>query len=256
MQSSAIRAIVTGAASGLGRATAQRLAQQGAKVAILDLSTSNGAEVAKELGGNCIFHPTDITSEDDVKSSLDAALSAFGKPINVAVNCAGVAPAVRVLHKKKGVHPLSIFEQTMKVNTVGSFNVLRLAAEAMSTNEVESADESRGVIINTASIAGYEGQIGQAAYAASKGAIIGMTLPIARDLAGQQIRVNTIAPGLFLTPLLVNLGEKVCDQLGQQITFPKRLGKPEDFAKLVEHIINNGYINGEVIRLDGAFRLP
>jgi len=195
-------------------------------------------------------------SPQKVKAGIAAARRAFGKPINVAINCAGIAPAVRVLHKTKGVHPLDIFENTLRINTIGTFNVVRLAAEAIAENEVHSTEESRGVIINTASIAAYEGQIGQAAYSASKGAIVGMTLPLARDLASSQIRVNAIAPGLFLTPLLVNLGQKVCDELGSKITFPKKLGDADDFASLVEHIVANKYINGEVIRLDGAFRLP
>jgi len=247
-------AIVTGAASGLGRATASRFAKSGAKVVIADLASSEGAQVADELGPNVVFAETNVTSEDDVTAALDLAAEKFGGPVNVAVNCAGIGVAAKTLGKK-GVHTLSDFERTLSVNAVGTFNVIRLAAERMSMSDAFDKDGSRGVIINTASVAAFDGQIGQAAYSASKGAIVGMTLPIARDLASHGIRVNTIAPGLFLTPLLMGLPEKVQDQLGKTVPFPKRLGDPDDFAKMVESIVQNVMLNGEVIRLDGAIRM-
>ncbi|ETI49610.1 hypothetical protein F441_06611 [Phytophthora nicotianae CJ01A1] len=247
-------AIVTGAASGLGRATATRFVQNGARVVLCDLPTSDGVNVARELGVSCHFSPTDVTNEDDVTAALDLAESSFGEPVNTVVNCAGIALAIKTL-SKKGVHQLFQFQQTINVNTVGSFNVARLAAERMSKTRPGPGGE-RGVIINTASIAAYDGQIGQAAYAASKGAIVGMTLPLARDLASYGIRVNTIAPGLFMTPLLAALPEKVQKQLGDTVPFPSRLGNPEEYAQLVHSIIDNKMINGETIRLDGALRMP
>lgn len=245
--------IVTGGASGLGRATVQRLARNGAKVVIADLPSSDGENVAKEIGENCCFAPTDVTSEGDVQQAIKLANEKFG-PLNAAVNCAGIGIAVRTLSKKGVVHPLNQFEKVLKVNTIGTFNVIRLVAEQMVTNEPNEEGE-RGVIINTASVAAYEGQIGQAAYSASKGAIVGMTLPIARDLSQNGIRVNTVAPGLCLTPLLLGLPEKVRDQLGKQVPFPSRLGDPAEYGQLVQSIIENPMINGEVIRLDGALRM-
>ncbi|TMW63159.1 hypothetical protein Poli38472_002100 [Pythium oligandrum] len=247
-------AIVTGGASGLGRATATRFIKQGARVVICDFPTSDGRNVARELGTNCHFHPTDVTNEDDVAAALDLAESSFGESVNVAVNCAGVAYAIKTL-SKKGAHQLFQFQQTLTINTVGSFNVARLAAERMSKSQGLPCGE-RGVIINTASIAAYDGQIGQAAYAASKGAIVGMTLPMARDLASYGIRVNTVAPGLFKTPLLAGLPEKVQQELGATVPFPSRLGNPEEYAQLVQSIIENKMLNGETIRLDGALRMP
>ncbi|TDH70593.1 hypothetical protein CCR75_005002 [Bremia lactucae] len=247
-------AIVTGAASGLGRATATRFVQNGARVILCDLPTSDGMNVARELGNSCHFSPTDVTNEHDVAAALDLAESSFGEPVNAAVNCAGIALAIKTL-SRKGVHQLFQFQQTLNVNTVGSFNVARLAAERMSKRK-PVAGGGRGVIINTASIAAYEGQVGQAAYAASKGAIIGMTLPLARDLATYGIRVNTIAPGLFMTPLLAGLPEKVQQHLGASVPFPSRLGDPKEYAHLVQAIIDNKMINGETIRLDGALRMP
>lgn len=244
--------IVTGGASGLGRATAQRLAKYGANVVVADLSSSDGEKVAKELGESCYFAPTDVTSEADVQQAIKLANEKFG-PLNVAVNCAGIGIAVRTV-SKKGPHPLDQFEKVLKVNTVGTFNVIRLVAEQMTQNEPNEGGE-RGVIINTASVAAYDGQIGQAAYSASKGAIVGMTLPIARDLSKHGIRVNTIAPGLFLTPLLMSLPEKVRDELGKTVPFPSRLGDPAEFGHLVQSIIENPMLNGEVIRLDGALRM-
>lgn len=195
-----------------------------------------------------------VTSEEDVTNALDLAVSTFGAQVNAAVNCAGIGVAAKTIGKK-GVHSLSQFEKTLGVNAVGSFNVIRLAAERMSLGEPYDADGSRGVIVNTASVAAFDGQIGQAAYSASKGAIVGMTLPIARDLSSLGIRVNTIAPGLFLTPLLMGLPEKVQTHLGQTVPFPKRLGNPDEFAMMVTSILENGMLNGEVIRLDGAIRM-
>lgn len=247
-------ALVTGAASGLGRATATRFIKQGARVILCDLPTSDGRNVARELGPNAHFQPTDVTNEDEVTAALDLAESSFGQSVSVAVNCAGIAHAIKTLGKK-GPHQLFQFQQTLLVNTVGSFNVARLAAERMSKSRGLECGE-RGVIINTASIAAYEGQIGQVAYAASKGAIVGMTLPMARDLASYGIRVNTIAPGLFRTPLLAGLPEKVQQELGATVPFPSRLGDPAEYAQLVQSIVENRMINGETIRLDGALRMP
>ncbi|XP_029195182.2 3-hydroxyacyl-CoA dehydrogenase type-2-like [Acropora millepora] len=245
--------LVTGGASGLGRATAQRLIRNGARVVIADLPKSDGDNAAKELGENsCYFSPTDVTSEADVRQAIQLANEKFG-PLTAVVNCAGIGIAMRTV-SKKGAHPLDQFEKILKVNAVGTFNVIRLAAEQMAANVPNDGGE-RGVIVNTASVAAYDGQIGQAAYSASKGAIVAMTLPIARDLAKTGIRVNTIAPGPFLTPLLLSLPEKARDELGQQVPFPSRLGDPSEFGHLVQSIIENPMMNGEVIRLDGALRM-
>mmetsp|Transcript_10003 Transcript_10003/g.19625 ORF Transcript_10003/g.19625 Transcript_10003/m.19625 type:complete len:252 (+) Transcript_10003:508-1263(+) len=243
-----LAAIVTGSASGLGRATAMRLAANGARVVIADLPSSNGEETAKSLpGGLGIFMPTDVTNEEQVQAAIDAS----GDRLDIAVNCAGLAHAIRTL-SKRGPHPLDKFKQTLDVNVAGTFNVCRLAAEKMSKN---GKDESNGVIINTASIAAYEGQVGQVAYAASKAAIVGMTLPMARDLASLKIRVNTIAPGLFDTALLAGLPEKVKAELGATVPNPSRLGNPDEYAQLALAIIENQMINGAVYRLDGALRM-
>jgi 3-hydroxyacyl-CoA dehydrogenase/3-hydroxy-2-methylbutyryl-CoA dehydrogenase len=247
---------VTGGASGLGRATAAHIAKSGGRVMICDLpGQSNLAdEVISEFGADKVmFHPTDVSSADDVAGALDK-MDAAGWKINTAVSCAGIAIASKTL-SKKGAHNLDAFSKVLSVNTIGTFNVARLAAERMAANEANEAGQ-RGVIVNTASIAAYDGQIGQAAYAASKGAITAMTLPIARDLAPNAIRMCTIAPGLFLTPLLAQLPEKVQQQLGAQIPCPSRLGHPHEFAQLVESIITNPMLNGETIRLDGAYRMP
>ena len=256
------RAIITGAASGLGRATAARFANHGAKVVIVDLPSSGGSEVAEALtasaaaegGGKVVFAPADVTSEEDVSAALDKCEEEFGGAVNVAVNCAGIGYAAKTL-SKKGAHPLGAFSKVMNVNTTGTFNVLRLAAERMAAAPGQGDDNAKGVIVNTASIAAYDGQIGQIAYAASKGAIVGMTLPAARDLASQGIRVNTVAPGLFLTPLLESLPEKVQHQLATTVPYPNRLGQPDDYAKMVQAIVENGYMNGEVVRVDGALRM-
>jgi NAD(P)-dependent dehydrogenase (short-subunit alcohol dehydrogenase family) len=241
-------AVITGGASGLGLATAKRLAKAGAHVTILDLPSSAGAEQAAAIGG--AFAPTDVTSEADVSAALD--LAARRGPLRIAVNCAGVGWAGRVLGKN-GVLPLDAFSAVVQVNLIGTFNVIRLAAGRIAATE--PVDGERGVIVNTASVAAFEGQIGQAAYSASKGGVVGMTLPIARDLADKLIRVVTIAPGLFRTPMLQGLPQEAQDSLGSQVPHPSRLGDPAEFAALVEHIVSNPMLNGEVIRLDGAIRM-
>ncbi|XP_060619214.2 3-hydroxyacyl-CoA dehydrogenase type-2 isoform X1 [Anolis sagrei] len=246
--------LVTGGASGLGRATAERLVQQGASAVVLDLPKSEGESVAKSLGEKCVFAPADVTSESDVKAALALAREKFGR-VDIAVNCAGIAVAVKTYNIKKDLpHNLEDFQRVINVNIAGTFNVIRLTAGEMGKNEPDS-DGHRGVIINTASVAAFEGQVGQAAYSASKGGIVGMTLPIARDLAPIGIRVVTIAPGLFATPLLASLPEKVRTFLARQVPFPSRLGAPEEYAHLVQCIAENPMINGEVIRLDGAIRM-
>jgi len=246
--------LVTGGASGLGRATVERFVREGAKVILCDLPTSNGQEVARSLGGSCVFAPTDVTSEDDVNKALDLAKSQFGR-LDAAINCAGIGIAFKTYNfNKKRPHELADFQKVLMVNTAGTFNVIRLAAGVMGENE-PNMDGQRGVIVNTASVAAFDGQMGQAAYSASKGAIVGMTLPIARDLASHGIRVVTVAPGLFDTPLLANLPEKVRNFLASTIPFPPRLGHPDEYAHLVQSIVENPLLNGEVIRLDGALRM-
>ena len=243
-------ALITGGASGLGLATAKALLADGAKVVILDLPSSDGEAVAKELGENARFAAADVTDEAAVSAALDLAES-MG-PLRVNVNCAGIGNAVKTVGRD-GAFPLDAFNRVLNVNLVGTFNVLRLAAERISKNE--SVDGERGVIINTASVAAYDGQIGQAAYSASKGGIVGMTLPVARDLASLQIRVMTIAPGLFKTPLLGSLPEAAQESLGKQVPHPSRLGDPAEYGALASHIVANPMLNGEVIRLDGAIRM-
>ncbi|MFC9471675.1 3-hydroxyacyl-CoA dehydrogenase [Nocardia sp. NPDC056952] len=243
-------AIVTGGASGLGLATVQELHAKGAKVVIVDLSSSNGAAIAKELGEGAAFAAADVTDESAVAAALDAAESLA--PLRIAVNCAGIGNAIKTVGKK-GAFPLADFTKVINVNLVGTFNVIRLAAERMSGTD--PVGEERGVIINTASVAAYDGQIGQAAYAASKGGIVGLTLPIARDLASFKIRVVTIAPGLFRTPLFETLPEEALQSLGAQVPHPSRLGQPTEFAALARHIVENPMLNGETIRLDGAIRM-
>jgi NAD(P)-dependent dehydrogenase (short-subunit alcohol dehydrogenase family) len=243
-------ALVTGGASGLGLATAHRLLATGARVAILDLPSSNGEEVANELGEGARFASGDVTQERDVEAALDAA-EQMG-PLRVTVNCAGIGSAVRTIGRN-GPFPLDTFTRVVTVNLIGTFNVIRLAAQRMVVNE--PVDGDRGVIVNTASVAAFDGQIGQAAYSASKGGVVGMTLPIARDLAGSQIRVVTIAPGLFDTPLLASLPEPARRSLGAQVPHPSRLGLPDEYAALALHIVENPMLNGEVIRLDGAIRM-
>ncbi|XP_054912815.1 3-hydroxyacyl-CoA dehydrogenase type-2 [Poeciliopsis prolifica] len=246
--------LVTGGASGLGRATVERLLQKGASAVIVDLPSSNGQEVAGSLGSCCAFAPADVTSETDVLLAVSLAREKFGK-LDLAVNCAGIAVAVKTYNFKKNTpHSLEDFQQVINVNIAGTFNVIRLAVGEMGKNEPD-ADGHRGCIINTASVAAFDGQVGQAAYSASKGGIVGMTLPIARDLAPMGIRVVTIAPGLFATPLLASLPEKVRAFLSRQVPFPSRLGDPAEFAHLVTSVVENPMINGEVIRLDGAIRM-
>ncbi|KAF4526133.1 hypothetical protein B566_EDAN012444 [Ephemera danica] len=246
--------LVTGGASGLGRATVERIVREGGRVVVCDLPNSNGYEVAKTLGENATFSPTDVTSESDILTALHKAEQKFGR-LDVAVNCAGIGVAFKTYNfNKNAPHKLEDFIRVLTINTGGTFNVIRLAAGMIGRNE-PNEDGQRGVIINTASVAAYDGQMGQAAYSASKGAIVGMTLPIARDLASQGIRVCTIAPGLFDTPLLASLPDKVRAFLAKSIPFPQRLGKPDEYAQLVESIITNPLLNGEVIRLDGALRM-
>ncbi|MBN3275036.1 HCD2 dehydrogenase, partial [Polyodon spathula] len=247
-------ALVSGGASGLGRATVERLLAQGASAVILDLPSSDGAAVAQSLGERCAFAPADVTSEEDVSGALSLARQRFGR-LDLAVSCAGIAVAVKTFNHKKGQpHSLEDFQRVINVNIAGTFNVIRLAAGEMGRNEPDH-DGHRGVVINTASVAAFDGQVGQAAYSASKGGIVGMTLPIARDLAPMGIRVVTIAPGLFATPLLAGLPEKVRTFLARQVPFPSRLGDPSEYAHLVQSIAENPMINGEVIRLDGAIRM-
>lgn len=243
-------AVVTGGASGLGLATTKALLGDGASVVIIDLPSSNGEAIAKELGDRVRFAAADVTDEAAVTAALDVAES-LG-PLRVAVNCAGIGNAVKTV-SKKGAFPLDAFKKVIDVNLIGTFNVLRLAAERIS--KTEPIDGERGVIINTASVAAYDGQIGQAAYSASKGGVVGMTLPIARDLASLLIRVNTIAPGLFKTPLLAGLPEAAQASLGQQVPHPSRLGDPSEYGALAAHIVSNPMLNGETIRLDGAIRM-
>jgi NAD(P)-dependent dehydrogenase (short-subunit alcohol dehydrogenase family) len=244
-------ALVTGGASGLGLATARRLVKAGAKAVLVDLPSSKGDEVAASLDGAAVFAAADVTDEAAVRSALDAA-GELG-PLRVVVNCAGIGTPGRLLGRDGTAFPLDPFVKVVQVNLIGTFNVIRLAAERLAA--AEPVGEERGVIVNTASVAAYEGQIGQAAYSASKGGIVGMTLPIARDLAQRQIRVVTIAPGLFDTPLLAGLPEEARTSLGQQVPHPSRLGDPDEYGALVEHIVANPMLNGEVIRLDGAIRM-
>jgi NAD(P)-dependent dehydrogenase (short-subunit alcohol dehydrogenase family) len=243
--------LVTGGGSGLGAATAAMLVANGGKVVLGDVSDA-GEAVARQLGPNARFAKTDVTDEASTQAAVDLCVSAFGG-IHGLVNCAGVAPGERVVGRN-GPHALASFERAVKINLIGSFNAIRLAAAKMSTQPAEASGE-RGVIVNTSSVASMDGQIGQAAYAASKAGVNGMTLPIARELAKFGIRVMTIAPGIFDTPMLQGMSDEVRTSLGQQIPFPPRLGKPEEYAALVKHIVENEVLNGEVIRLDGAIRM-
>lgn len=242
--------IVTGGASGLGAGTARMLVANGGKVVIADVQDEAGQALAKELGQRYVH--CDVTQEADGKAAVAAALE-LG-PLFGLVNCAGVAPAAKIVGKN-GAHPLELFQKVVSINLIGSFNMMRLSAEAMSLNTPEATGE-RGVLINTASVAAFDGQIGQAAYAASKAGVAGMTLPIARDLSKTGIRCMTIAPGIFGTPMIFGMPQEVQDSLAASIPFPARLGRPEDYAKLVQSIITNDMLNGETIRLDGAIRMP
>jgi len=244
--------VITGGASGLGRATAERLHALGANVVLLDLPTSNGADVAGVVGARALFVTGDVTSAEDVSAALEVTAKRFGS-IEGLVNCAGIGPAEKTFGRR-GSADLGRFTRTIQVNLIGTFNCIRLAAARMADNAPDAEGE-RGVIINTASVAAFDGQIGQAAYSASKGGIVGMTLPIARDLAEHGIRVCTIAPGLFDTPMVATLPEDVRISLGKQVPFPSRLGRPTEYAALAVHIMENVMLNGDTIRLDGAIRM-
>lgn len=241
--------IVTGGASGLGAASARMIASNGGKVVLADLQIEAGEKLATELGGK--FVKCDVTSEIDGKAVVDTAI-AMGT-LRGLINCAGIAPAVKTVGKD-GPHPLDVFQRTVNINLIGTFNMARLAADAMSKTDA-TPDGERGVIINTASVAAYDGQIGQAAYGASKAAVVGMTLPMARDLSRNGIRVMTIAPGIFETPMLLGMPQEVQDSLGKMVPFPPRLGRPAEYAHLAKIIIENVMLNGETIRLDGAIRM-
>jgi NAD(P)-dependent dehydrogenase (short-subunit alcohol dehydrogenase family) len=243
-------ALVTGGASGLGLATARRLAAAGALVTIVDLPTSAGADIAAELGGS--FAPADVTDPDQVAAAVTAA--AASAPLRVVVNCAGIAPPAKVLDREGRPTPLDAFERIVRVNLVGTYNVIAQASAVMATTD-PTADGDRGVIVSTASVAAFDGQIGQPAYSASKGGVHAMTLPIARELARYGIRVATIAPGIMETPMLASLPQAAQDSLGEQVPYPKRLGRPDEYARLVMSIVDNGYLNGETIRLDGSIRM-
>ncbi len=247
MELTAVKAVVTGGASGLGAATARYLSAQGGQVTIFDRDSERGTALADEIGAH--FVAVDVTDESSVASGITAAVDAMGG-LTALVNCAGIATGERVVGRE-GPHRLDSFARTIAINLTGTFNVLRLAAAEMARND----GPERGVIVNTASIAAFDGQKGQAAYAASKGGIAGMTLPLARDLATQGIRVCAIAPGIFATPMMLGMPQEVQDSLAAEVTFPKRLGDPEEYARLAAFIIGCGYLNGEVIRLDGALRM-
>lgn len=244
--------MVTGGASGLGRAVVEVLIAAGGRAVILDVNGETGKAAEQALGDSVRFAQADVTSEEQVKAAVDLAVTGFGG-LHGVINAAGIGPAAKVLGKS-GPHPLDLFEKTVRINLVGTFNVIRLGAAVMAQNTPDASGQ-RGIVINTASIAAYDGQIGQPAYAASKGGIVGMTLPIAREFATLGIRVVTIAPGIFDTPLLAALPEAARASLGQQVPFPSRLGQPREYAALARHIIENEMLNGEVIRLDGALRM-
>ncbi|KAF2412495.1 3-hydroxyacyl-CoA dehydrogenase [Microbacterium sp. B35-04] len=248
-------ALVTGGASGLGLATARRLAAAGAAVTILDLASSAGAEIAAELGGS--FAPADVTDPEQVAAAV--ATAAASGPLRVVVNCAGIAPPAKVLDRDGNPSPLEGFERIVRVNLIGTYNVIAQASAVMSKTEPTADGDGsageRGVIVSTASVAAFDGQIGQPAYAASKGGVHAMTLPIARELARYGIRVLTIAPGIMETPMLMGLPQAAQDSLGEQVPYPQRLGRPDEYARLVMSIVDNGYLNGETIRLDGAIRM-
>lgn len=245
-------AIITGGASGLGEACVRAIVAGGGKAAIFDLRVDRAGELLSELGSSVIFANTDVTSDESVQAAISKTVTAFGG-INTAINCAGVSDPAKIL-SKKGPMPLSLFNRVVQINLVGTFNVVRLAVEQMVKN-TPNEDGEKGIIINTASVAAFDGQIGQPAYSASKAGVVGMTLPLARDCANYGVRVMTIAPGLFDTPMLASLPEEARDALGKMAPFPQRLGKPSEYAGLVQHIIENPMLNGEVIRLDGAIRM-
>lgn len=243
-------AVVTGGASGLGAATARRLAAAGARIVILDLQADKGEALAAEIGGTFVL--ADVTDSQAVQEAV--TIAAEGAPLRALVNCAGIGPPARTVARDGSPHDLGIFRGVVEVNLIGTFNCIRLAATAMATTE-PLEDGERGAIVNTASVAAFDGQIGQAAYAASKGGIVGMTLPVARDLSALGIRVNTIAPGIIDTPLLAGLPEAARVSLGGQVLFPKRLGRPEEYAELAFVLLTHGYMNGETVRMDGGIRM-
>lgn len=250
MQITGQGALITGGARGLGLATARRLSAAGARVAIIDLPSSAGEEIAAELGG--LFLPADVTSSEQIAAAVASAHTVA--PLRIVVNCAGIAPPAKVLDRDGSPADLDAFERIVRINLVGTFNVISQAAAVIAQTEPTDGGD-RGVIVNTASVAAFDGQIGQPAYSASKGGVHAMTLPIARELARHGIRVCTIAPGIMETPMLADLPQAAQDSLGQQVPYPSRLGRPDEYAALVEHIVTNGYLNGETIRLDGAIRM-
>ncbi|MCL6243759.1 MULTISPECIES: 3-hydroxyacyl-CoA dehydrogenase [Acinetobacter] len=245
--------VVTGGASGLGAATATHLIGLGAKVIIVDMNHEHGEAMQRQLGDHAKFVQLDVTDEQAVGAFFAQVEAEFGQ-LNGLVNCAGIAPSAKVLGRD-GLHDLAMFQKVLNINVSGTFNMLRYAAQLIAKYELKAGEEERGVIVNTASVAAFDGQIGQSAYAASKGAVVAMTLPLARELARESIRVMTIAPGIMETPMLKGLAQNVQDALGKMVPFPPRLAKPQEFAKLVTHIFENAYLNGEVIRLDGAIRM-
>lgn len=245
--------VVTGGASGLGAATATELAARGAKVILVDMNQEQGIALQQQLGSSAQFVQLDVTDEPAVKAFFEQVEHDYGQ-LNGLVNCAGIAPSAKVLGRN-GIHALELFQRVLNINVIGTFNMLRYAANLMAKYELQADEEERGVIVNTASVAAFDGQIGQTAYSASKGAVVAMTLPLARELARETIRVMTIAPGIMETPMLKGMPQNVQDALGGMVPFPPRLAKPQEFAQLVIHIFENRYLNGEVIRLDGAIRM-
>ena len=245
--------VVTGGASGLGAATATHLVEQGAKVILVDMNQEQGNVLQQQLGEQAEFVQLDVTDEQAVEAFFNHVENKYGQ-LNGLVNCAGIAPSAKVLGRN-GIHELAMFQKVLNINVSGTFNMLRFAAALIAKYELQTDEEERGVIVNTASVAAFDGQIGQTAYSASKGAVVAMTLPLARELAREAIRVMTIAPGIMETPMLKGMPQNVQDALGQMVPFPPRLAKPQEFAQLVGHIFENSYLNGEVIRLDGAIRM-
>lgn len=245
--------VITGGASGLGAATATHLVEHGAKVILVDMNQEQGQALQQQLGSQSEFVQLDVTDEQTVEAFFAHVESTYGQ-LNGLINCAGIAPSAKVLGRN-GIHELAMLQKVLNINVNGTFNMLRHAAALIAKYELQAGEEERGVIVNTASVAAYDGQIGQTAYAASKGAVVAMTLPLARELAREAIRVMTIAPGIMETPMLKGMPQNVQDALGQMVPFPPRLAKPQEFAQLVGHIFENSYLNGEVIRLDGAIRM-